>query len=119
MNDYILSKNPESTKCFSVKGDLLENYELYQILSLVAKKSGQKDFPELTAEVFDRPDCPDWAKYAAVDVLGKAYFFEYEPYLKKAVKQWWVDAGNWTRIKDIFFLNSNYASSLIVRGDVS
>lgn len=36
-------------------------------------------FPKLTAEVFDRPDCPKWAKYAAVDKSGIAFFYEYKP----------------------------------------
>ena len=26
-----------------------------------------KKLPKLTAEVFNRPDCPEWAKYAAVN----------------------------------------------------
>ena len=42
--------------------------------------------PKLTAEVFDRPDCPEWAKYAAVDSNGDTYYFEQEPY---------IDAGQW------------------------
>lgn len=35
--------------------------------------------PKLTAEVFDRPDCPEWAKYAAVDKYEKAMWYEDEP----------------------------------------
>lgn len=30
----------------------------------------------LTAEVFDRPDCPAWAKYAAMDIDGTVCYFE-------------------------------------------
>jgi hypothetical protein len=36
--------------------------------------------PKLTAEVFDRPDCPEWAEWAAVDEDGEAIFFEKMPY---------------------------------------
>ena len=36
---------------------------------------------KLTAEVFDHPDCPKWAKYAAVDEDGEALFFEEMPFL--------------------------------------
>ena len=35
--------------------------------------------PKLTAEVFDRPDCPEWAKYAAVDKDGEGWFYEGKP----------------------------------------
>jgi hypothetical protein len=119
MNDYILSIIPESTKCFSVKGDLLEHYQLYQILSLVAKKSGQKDFPKLTADVFNRPDCPEWAKYAAVDADGRGYFYEYKPYLKEQIKRWDVKVGEVKQIKNVFFSNSKYYSSLIILEDDS
>lgn len=35
--------------------------------------------PKLTAEVFDRPDCPTWAKYAAVDRDGIACFYDKKP----------------------------------------
>jgi hypothetical protein len=35
--------------------------------------------PKLTAEVFNRPDCPEWAKYAAVDKSGVAFFYENKP----------------------------------------
>ena len=36
-------------------------------------------FQKLTADVFDRPDCPDWANYAAVDPDNRAYWFETKP----------------------------------------
>ena len=35
--------------------------------------------PKLTAEVFDRPDCPAWAKWAAVDGDGEGWFYEEKP----------------------------------------
>lgn len=35
--------------------------------------------PKLTAEVFDRPDCPEWAKYAAVDKCRKAMWYNGKP----------------------------------------
>jgi hypothetical protein len=37
------------------------------------------ELPKLTAEVFDRPDCPEWAKYAAVDKCRNAMWYEGEP----------------------------------------
>ncbi len=33
----------------------------------------------LTNEVFTRSDCPDWAKWAAVDSDGTAYWYEKKP----------------------------------------
>ena len=35
--------------------------------------------PKLTAEVFDRPDCPEWANWAAVDEDGMACYFSDKP----------------------------------------
>lgn len=34
---------------------------------------------KLTVDVFDRPDCPEWANYAAVDPNGHAYFYNNRP----------------------------------------
>lgn len=34
---------------------------------------------KLTQEVFSRPDCPKWAKWAAVDSDGTAYWYEEKP----------------------------------------
>jgi hypothetical protein len=42
--------------------------------------------PKLTAEVFERPDCPEWAKYAAVDANGVGVYYRNKP--KKEGKQW-------------------------------
>lgn len=39
----------------------------------------ETELPKLTAEVFDRPDCPKWAKYAAVDKKGYVFVFDLEP----------------------------------------
>ena len=37
--------------------------------------------PKLTADVFNRPDCPEWARYAAVDADGYAYWYREQPYI--------------------------------------
>lgn len=47
-----------------------------------AKKEGEKDmtkFPKLTVDVFNHPDCPEWAKWAAVNEDGKGYLYSSEP----------------------------------------
>lgn len=40
-----------------------------------------KQLPKLTAEVFDRPDCPDWAQYAAADADGYAFYYSEKPFM--------------------------------------
>lgn len=36
-------------------------------------------YPKLTVDIFYRPDCPEWAKWAAVDEDGKGYLYSIEP----------------------------------------
>ena len=43
------------------------------------KEDGKPNLPKLTAEIFDRPDCPEWAEYAAVDKNGHVFVFDHEP----------------------------------------
>ena len=64
--------------------------------------------PKLTVEVFDRPDCPEWAKYAAVDKNGDAYYFRQKPYINKAKNAWITNS-----IRNIcwFFIDHNWDSS--------
>lgn len=46
--------------------------------------------PELTPEVFDLPECPKWAKYAAVDADGRAYWYSEELTLLSSM---WTPSG--------------------------
>ena len=48
------------------------------ISSLSAETTGEV-LQRLTVNVFNRPDCPDWARYAAVNADGKAVLFSDEP----------------------------------------
>ena len=41
--------------------------------------------PKLTAEVFDLPDCPEWAKWAAVDKYENAMWYDEEPKVFRSV----------------------------------
>jgi hypothetical protein len=36
-------------------------------------------YEKLTAEVFNRPECPEWACYAVVDIDGNGWYFEQQP----------------------------------------
>lgn len=42
-------------------------------------KAKPDERPVLTRDVFKLPDCPKWARYAAVDEDGRAHVFEYKP----------------------------------------
>ena len=68
--------------------------------------------PKLTAEVFDRPDCPKWAKWAAVDPSGDAYFYIEKP--QASSNHWCVPVGC-----EFFYINrfdaSDWRNSLIER----
>lgn len=49
------------------------------------RKSGSDEpspLPKLTAAVFDRPDCPEWARFAAVDYNGEGWWYSEEPKLE-------------------------------------
>ncbi len=50
--------------------------------------TGCSQLPKLTVEVFDRPDCPEWAEYAAVDADGAVWGFAIEPYFDEENRCW-------------------------------
>lgn len=68
--------------------------------------------PKLTAEVFDREDCPEWANWAAVDSCGDAYFYMEKP---QANSQRWNDSVRC----DFYYIGkfdaSDWQNSLIKR----
>lgn len=71
-------------------------------------------YPKLTPEFFLHPECPTWAKYAAVDGDGRAFFFEEKPILGDHV--WWNEIG--TPLRRLFFVKfdkNNWQNSLIER----
>lgn len=74
------------------------------------------ELPKLTVEVFDRPDCPKWAKYAAVDKDGGLYFYANEPSLETSAGEWsyYYGDGRWGRFGDNFDA-SDWKNSLIER----
>jgi hypothetical protein len=49
-------------------------------------KEEEQKLPKLTAEVFDRPDCPEWANYASVNADGEVWFHARKP---KIVDNFW------------------------------
>lgn len=73
--------------------------------------TSSSQLPKLTAEVFDRPDCPDWAKWAAVDMGGKAFWYASHPVLSNEA---WLHLA-YKRIFGDLFDYSDWQNSLIER----
>lgn len=73
--------------------------------------------PKLTAEVFDRPDCPEWAKWAAVDADRCGFYYEDKPRACEANGEWLVDkcVVGTNRIITGYFDPTNWQNSLIER----
>lgn len=59
-----------------------------------------KQLPKLTTDVFNHPECPGWAKYAAVDIAGRVWVFTSKPCL----------ISNWVSNSDAYFLCSGYSA---------
>lgn len=70
------------------------------LLSLHADKRLAEELPVLTTEVFDRPECPSWAQYAAVDSSGHASYYEKFP----------------VRLRGFFFLSNVEGRSQMIEG---
>ena len=52
---------------------------------------------QLTQEVFDSPDCPDWAESAAVNANGLATWFDEKWQHLDIEGEWWGYAKNFQR----------------------
>lgn len=74
---------------------------------------------KLTQEVFQRDDCPKWAKYAAVDDDGTAHFFDTEPDCAFGYGKWVVDTG--CRVESIAdeFDGSEWENGLVKRPETN
>ena len=70
----------------------IEGKILYQTLSGFGLdfETSEDVLPELTPEVFALPECPKWAKYAAVDECGGAYWYSDKPVL---ISSMWMAPG--------------------------
>lgn len=51
--------------------------------------------PKLTIEVFDRPECPEWAKYASVNKNGRVIFYVDKNSLGTKADIGFFDASDW------------------------
>lgn len=67
---------------------------------------------QLTTEVFYMLECPDWAKYAAVDSEGFAFWYGSKPDCLEHT--WGISASGWKPIPGLFD-STNWENSLIQR----
>lgn len=101
--------------CFKTKEEAVDVLKKFTdlLLSLHEPTKDCNQLPKLTAEVFDRPDCPGWAQWAAVDVQGLAYWYQYSPVADERIGVWKV-WGTERRLIG-FFDRSDWRNSLIER----
>ena len=111
----------EFGNCFKTEAEAKATAEKVKALLLSLREeqpvTDSNRLPKLTAEVFDRPDCPEWAKYAVVNMHGIGYFYENEPsYGTENYKgMWYVDTGKICIMQDAIFDSSDWQNSLIER----
>ena len=75
------------------------------LLSLHEPVTECNQLPKLTTEVFNRPDCLAWAKYAAVAMGGNVIYFSNKPYPDDI-------AGVWHGAKKWAFISSETGGTL-------
>lgn len=91
------SKNPKKLPKRDSKGRFCSSYKA----------------PKLTTEIFNRPNCPKWAQWAAVDADGIAVFYEEIPILGGSR---WFDRGeNSHKVHGGLYDASDWENSLIER----
>ena len=73
--------NYKCGNCFKTKKEAKAAAEKVKelLLSLHEPVTDCNQLPKLTTEVFNHPDCPEWARYAAVDQGGNAFFHAEKP----------------------------------------
>ena len=83
-------KCAECSRCCELIVNLTENdadypvccpYESFTVWHEVKEETltNCNQLPKLTVDVFDRPDCPAWAKYATVDKDGRGFYYHNKP----------------------------------------
>lgn len=84
------------------------------LLSLHEPTTNCNQLPKLTAEVFNRPDCPEWAKYAAVSSDGRCLVCREYPILIGG-RRWANPESYWEKTIDGKFDTTDWQNSLIKR----
>lgn len=77
--------------------------------------TNSNQLPKLTAEVFNRPDCPEWARYAAVNADGLVRVFLNKP--SHQYRMYWYDPDSWWErgLHSVKYDASDWQHSLIER----
>lgn len=79
-----------------------------------ANYKSKEELPKLTQEVFERPDCPEWAKWAAVDKSGAAFWYSERPKIAWPFHYSWAHGHNYMSLKGKFDA-TDWKNSLIER----
>lgn len=105
----------ETRKCFKVAAEDADEVERVKDLLRHLREpiTECNQLPKLTAEVFDRPDCPEWAKYAAVDECGSVRLFSDAPWLGASCWNW--SNGEVMQLFGVKFDASDWQKSRIKR----
>ena len=93
----------------------VKDFDRNAFVFLFPKSKKVEEEPEeecqtLSTAVFDLPECPEWAKYAAVDGDGKAFWYNEEPSINA---YWSTFVGDMKLIPGVFD-STNWENSLLV-----
>lgn len=83
---------------------------LFPKKSKKVEEESEKECQTLSTAVFDLPECPAWAKYAAVDDDGKAFWYSDEP----CVSAYWGILDGDVKLIPGVFDSSDWRNSLLV-----
>lgn len=79
------------------------------------ENTNKEQLPKLTADVFAMEECPEWARYAAVDTNGTAYWYDGKPEIKRVCGGWVNPNGQNALLIGSRYDASDWRSSLIER----
>lgn len=125
-NTYFTKYEPEDIgairhaygNCFATEAEARAAAEKVQALLLSLHNTTQDEqLPKLTTEVFNRPDCPNWAKWAAVDSNGAGFYYSEKPFIMSDAFGWGIVCSetNHSELIGGEFNNSDWQNSLIER----
>lgn len=103
------TRQSEIPKYCALRGYLVTSWHEVKEEAKTVEVKPQK----LTVEIFDHPDCPEWANYASVDAGGNVYFHECKP---KIIDHFWcADSREKQYQPRVEFDARNWQNSLIKR----
>ena len=118
MTKWICKKCGENTPCVLEFGEYI-NPKYCPIDKTIQdwQEVKKETLPKLTAEVFDRLDCPEWARWAAVDSNSAGYYYSEKPFIMSDAFAWGIVCcgTNQSELIRGKFNNSDWQNSLIER----